>query len=192
MSLFEPGQSGHPSGSKGNKRRSHNKEVFDAIKSAGYLDPLIRLAKISHESENEGVAASAAASLANYCHPKLQSIPTPRFNPTPWETDDFQTSADAERFIAKIASATARGELDFQSALELTTIAKTWIDARATSEIEQRLVTIEQSLDITSPSHVTTAVVGGLPTLPGTNIVMPGDQDNPPLTDGPATNGGDP
>ena len=44
-------------------------------RKAGYIDPLINLAKIQHESENEGTRASAAAALLGYIHPKLQSSP---------------------------------------------------------------------------------------------------------------------
>jgi hypothetical protein len=75
---FQPGQSGNPSGYKASTRRKGNAEVFYEIKNRGYLDPLITLAKIQHESENESVRANAAAALAPYTHPKLQSLPVPR------------------------------------------------------------------------------------------------------------------
>jgi hypothetical protein len=175
--VFQPGISGNPNGSKGRARQRRNAEVFDEIKRLEYLDPLITLARIQHESENEGIRASAAAALAPYTHPKLQSLPVPRFNPTPIDIPEFQAIPDAERFLAKIAQLTARGELDFQSALELTTIAKTWIDCRSTSEIEQRLTIVEQAMDF-APQNGTKApaVIGGLPRLPGCNIVFPGQQ----------------
>jgi hypothetical protein len=178
--MFQPGQSGNPFGNKNASRRSRNAVVFDEIINRGYLDPLLTLAKIQHESENEGIRASAAASLAPYTHPKLQSLPVPRFNPTPIDIPEFQTISDAERFLAKIAVLTARGELDFQSALELTTIAKTWIDSKATSEIEQRLLVIEQTIDLPTNGHRHAAVTGGLPRLPGTDVIMPSGNDPEP------------
>jgi hypothetical protein len=94
MPQFKPGISGNASGYKGNRRRSHNKEVFNEIAKREYLDPLITLAKIQHESENEGIRASAAASLAPYVHPKLQSLPVPRFITTPFEVPEFHTITD--------------------------------------------------------------------------------------------------
>jgi hypothetical protein len=52
-------------------------------------------------------------------------------------------------------------------------MASAWIEAKKASEFEQRLVLVEKAMDL-APRNGTT-VVGGLPTLPGTNIVMPGD-----------------
>jgi hypothetical protein len=78
--VWQPGQSGFPSGNNGHStRRKGTREAFQKIQEAGYIDPLVNLAKIQHESENEGIRASAAASLLGYCHPKLQSIPVPRY-----------------------------------------------------------------------------------------------------------------
>jgi hypothetical protein len=195
MPQFQPGQSGNVFGYKAKNRRKGNAEVFNEIKSRGYLDPLITLAKIQHESENEGIRASAAASLANFCHPKLQSIPTPRFIPTPIDVPEFETIENAERFLARLTALTAQGKLDFQSALELTTMAKRWIDSRAATDLEQRIIIIEQVNGI-SHTNGTTAVVGGLPTLPGTDVIMPGEpaptnghDDKPPLTDPGPTDG---
>ena len=117
--------------------------------------------------------------------PSLQSIPVPRFNPTPIDVPEFQTISDAERFLAKIAVLTARGELDFQSALELTTIAKTWIDARSSSEIEQRLLVIEQSLDSHQRMEGLIPLLAGCRRLPGTDVIMPGQEPDPTSEDTP-------
>src|SRR5262245_24004324 len=145
--VFQPGVSGNPNGSKGRPRQRRNAEVFDAIKSSGYLDPLITLAKIQHESENEGIRASAAASLAPYCHPKLQSLPVPRFITTPFEIPEFHTIQDASSFLARIPALVASGQLDLDFGKELAAMAHAWIDAKKTSEFEERLVVIEQSLE---------------------------------------------
>ena len=72
--VFQPGQSGNPAGYNGGRNKA-TRAAFTAIQNAGYIDPLINLAKIQHESENEGTRASAAAALLGYCHPKLQLIP---------------------------------------------------------------------------------------------------------------------
>src|SRR5262245_37290031 len=117
--VFQPGQSGNPSGYKGG-RRMHNREAFDEIKNRGYRDPLLTLAKIQHESENEGIRASAAAALAPYTHPKLQSLPVPRFITTPFEVPEFHTVQDAEHFLARIPVLVATGQLDLDFGKELS------------------------------------------------------------------------
>src|SRR5262252_2912649 len=117
--MFEPGQSGNPNGYKDKRRRTRSAQVFDEIARREYLDPLITLAKIQHESENEGIRASAAASLAPYTHPKLQSLPVPRFITTPFEVREFQTLQDAEKILALIPVLVARGELDIDFGKEL-------------------------------------------------------------------------
>jgi hypothetical protein len=193
--VFQPGVSGNPNGSKGRARQRRNAEVFDEIKRREYLDPLITLAKIQHESENESVRANAAAALAPYTHPKLQSLPVPRYIDHPFEVPTFATITDASTFLARIPVLVARGELDIDFGKELSAMASAWIDAKKASEFEERLTLVEQSVGIQAPSS--TAVVGGLPTLPGTDIVMPSDtnghalpapDDKPPLiTDGPRT-----
>jgi hypothetical protein len=168
--VFQPGQSGNPSGYKKNTRRKGNAEIFHEIKNRGYLDPLLTLAKIQHESQNEGIRASAAASLAPYTHPKLQSIPVPRFISTPIEIPVFQTITDASTFLAKVTTLVGRGELDLDFGKELSAMASAWIDAKKASEFEERLLIVEQSVGIQSPGL---AVTGGLPRLPGTAVIMP-------------------
>ena len=176
MTTFEPGQSGNPQGYKARNRRRGNAEIFNEIKNRGYLDPLLTLAKIQHESPNEGIRASAAASLAPYTHPKLQSLPVPRYITTPFEVPEFQTITDASTFLAKIPVLVARGELDIDFGKELSAMASNWIEAKKASEFEERLTIIEQTItsNTSGINHDRMAVVGGLPTLPGTNIVMPG------------------
>jgi hypothetical protein len=68
---FQPGQSGNLQGNKNRTRRKGNAEIYNEIKNRGYLDPLLTLAKIQHESQNEGIRASAAASLAPYDLPQM-------------------------------------------------------------------------------------------------------------------------
>src|SRR5258708_37588873 len=110
--VFEPGQSGNPNGYKDKRRRTRSKQVFDEIARREYRDPLITLAKIQHESQNEGIRASAAAALAPYTHPKLQSLPVPRFITTPFDIPEFHTIQDASSFLAKIPVLVAKGDLD--------------------------------------------------------------------------------
>src|SRR6478672_891619 len=121
---WQPGQSGNPSGYQGGRQRRH-REVFDEIKRLGYRDALITLAKLQHESQDESIQAQAAGLLAP-SHPKLQSIPTPWFVENPLDAPEFTSVEIAESFLAKITVLVARGELDFQSGLELSTMTSAW------------------------------------------------------------------
>jgi hypothetical protein len=165
--VWQPGQSGNPSGWQGGRQRRH-REVFDEIKKLGYRDALITLAKLQHESQDESIQAQAAGLLVPYAHPKLQSISTPRFIENPIDVPDFTSVEVARDFIATVTVRVARGELDFQSGQELIAMTKVWLDAmndQSTLELKQ--------ISIDGPSDTTIRVEGGLPELPGTNITMP-------------------
>jgi hypothetical protein len=165
---FAPGQSGNPSGWQGGRQRRH-REVFDEIKSLGHRDALITLSTIQNNDNNDTeLRIAAAAALAPYAHPKLQSIPTPRFIETPIEVPaEFTHVSDAENFLAKIAVLVARGHLDIQSAQELSGLVKAWIDTQyAKDELQFKINPPEQR-------DTVIRVTGGLPALPGTDITMP-------------------
>jgi hypothetical protein len=167
---FQPGQSGNPAGNNGHStRRKGTREALTEIKNRGYIDPLLNLAKIQHESENEGTRASAAANLLNYLHPKIQSIPVPRFIDRPFKIPVFQTIDDAKNFLASIPNRIAAGELDLDFADSLTKSTVAWL----------QLQFAEQGLDLKAMAQNATdgdqtiTIQGGLPPLPGTNITMP-------------------
>jgi len=172
-----PGQSGNPAGYHGSRRWRH-REVFEEIKKLGYRDALITLAQIQHESSDDSLRVAAAAALAPYAHPKLQALPTPRFIEPLIEVPEFTHLSDAEQFLAKIAALVARGELDIQTGLELSTLAKNWIE----SQYAREELAIKQINAGATEHEQTIRIEGGLPQLPGTNITMP-------TIDGHATNG---
>jgi hypothetical protein len=175
---WSPGQSGNPNGYSGPRNRRRH-EVFEIIKGLGHKDALITLSTLAHESQDEGIKMAAAAALAPYCHPKLQATPTPRFIECQIDIpNNFTHVSDAEAFLAKIALLVARGHLDIQSGLELSTLVKTWIDSQYARE--------ELNFKVCPPDTrpQTIRVTGGLPTLPGCeNLIMP------TLEHGPVTNG---
>lgn len=61
-----------------------------------------------------------------------------------------------------------QGQIDSQSALELSTLTRAWINAR--HEREELQLKIQ---DHGGPSNQTIRIEGGLPNLPGTDIIMP-------------------
>jgi hypothetical protein len=60
-----------------------------------------------------------------------------------------------------------RGELDSQTALELSTLTRAWISARH----EREELQLKLSAHGGQPTLI--RIEGGLPELPGTNIIMP-------------------
>ena len=164
---FTPGESGNPSGWQGGRQRRH-REVFDEIKKLGHRDALITLSQIQHETQDVSLKIAAAAALAPYCHPKMQSTPTPRFIDLQIEVPEFTHVSDAENFLAKIALIVARGHLDIQSGHELSALVKTWIDTQyAKDELQFKINPPEQHDQVIK-------IQGGLPQLPGCeNLIMP-------------------
>src|SRR5262245_42807581 len=173
---WAPGQSGNPHGYAGPRER-RRKEVFDIIKNLGHKDALETLSYLQHNEQiDPGLRIAAASALAPYCHPKMQATPTPRFVDLQIDIPEFTHVSDAENFLAKIALLVARGQLDIQSAQELSALVKTWIDTQYAKDELQFKINPPEQRDTTI--HIT----GGLPELPGTNITMP-------VLDGHATNG---
>ena len=143
--VWAPGQSGNPKGYAGprNRRRA---EVFDIIKGLGHKDALETLSYLQHNEQiDPGLRIAAASALAPYCHPKMQSTPTPRFIELQLDVPEFTHVSDAEAFLAKIALLCARGHLDIQSAQELSALVKTWIDTQyAKEELQYKISPPEQ------------------------------------------------
>jgi hypothetical protein len=167
--VFQPGQSRNPSGYKASTRRKGNAEIFYEIKNRGYLDPLITLAKLQHESENESVRANAAAALAPYTHPKLQSLPVPRYIENPIEVPEFTSVEVAEQFLAKITTLLAAGQLDLDFADSLTKTTVGWIQ----SQYAKQGIDLKAQAQGATDHEQVIRIEGGLPALPGTNITMP-------------------
>jgi hypothetical protein len=168
---WQPGVSGNPSGNNNGHttRRKATREIFQAIKDAGFMDPLFNLAKISTESPNESTRASAAAALLGYCHPKLQSMPVIRFIENPIEAPKFTSVAVAEDFLADITVRLARGSLDLDFAESLSKMTVGWIQ----SQYAKQGIELKALAQDSTGRDTTIRIEGGLPDLPGTNITMP-------------------
>jgi hypothetical protein len=168
---FQPGQSGNPAGNTGHStRRKGTREAFEAIKNAGYIDPLVNLAKIQHEGETESIRTSAAAALVPYVHPKLQSIPVPRFIDRPFKIPVFQTIDDAKNFLASIPNRIAAGELDLDFADSLTKSTVAWLQL----QYAEMGIDLKAAAQGASDRDTTIRILGGLPVMPGCeNLMMP-------------------
>src|SRR6516225_11013910 len=166
--VFQPGNtisSGRPPGAA--NRRSEQLRI--RLKDRGDVDPADYCSSIvSSPNEPTELKLAAANYLLPYLYPKRGAVATPRYVEESIHVPQFEHLIDAEQFIAQIAALVAAGSLDIQTGLELTSIAKAWLDAQyakeelaikqitaGTSEHEQRVIRVE----------------GMLQQLPGTNII---------------------
>jgi hypothetical protein len=141
---------------------------MEEIKGLGHKEALLVLSTIANDENAEiGWRVGAASALAPFQHPKLQSIPTPRFIDLQLDVPEFTHVSEAENFLAKIAVLVARGHLDIQSAQELSALVRSWIDVQYSKE--------ELQFKISPPDERDTVIKieGGLPALPGTSSDMP-------------------
>jgi hypothetical protein len=177
--VFQPGNAysaGRPQGAA--NRRSEQLRI--RLKDRGDVDPADYCSSIvSSQTEPTELKLQAANFLLPYLYPKRGAVPTPRYVEESFHVPEFTHLSDAEQFLAKIATLTASGQLDLQTALELSTLAKNWIDAQYAREE----LAIKQINAGTTDHEQIIKIEGGLPPLPGTNITMP------TLEHGPATNG---
>ena len=166
---FKNGQIGNPNGRPVGSRNRRTKEIIDQIIKSNNKDPLITLSEISSTDPDSAIRATAANMLAPFMHSKMQSTPAPRFVEESFDIPTFTHLSDAEQFLARIAALVSGGSLDIQTGLELSTLAKNWIDAQYARED----LAIKQINAGTSEHEQIIKIEGGLPPLPGSNITMP-------------------
>jgi len=175
---FVNGQIGNPNGRPLGSRNKRTKEIIQQIIESNNKDPLITLSEISSSDPDSAIRATAANMLAPYMHSKMQSTPAPRFVEEVVVVPDFATIESAEDYLKQIPVLLGRGEIDSQTALELSTLVRNWIlSVHARNELELKKISVD------GPGEQTIRIEGGLPALPGTNITMP------TLEHGPPTNG---
>jgi hypothetical protein len=165
---WQPGQSGNPKGYNAGSRDRNRRAVFERLKELGHKDPLEILGTIANdEKEDPGIRVAAASAQVPYLHPKLQSIPVPRFITLEIEIPEISHVSEAESFLIKIAALVAGGQLDVLSGQEIFGLIKPWIDTQYAKD--------ELNFKISPPEtrDTTIRVEGGLPALPGTQIDMP-------------------
>src|SRR5262249_15762706 len=164
---YEYGGIGRPRGS----RKKRNEEVWDEIEYRGDLDAGDLLSSIvTNNEEPKELRIQAAGLLMPYKYSKCGTAPVQVYIDVPMDTAEFTHLSDAEQFLAKVAALVARGELDIQTGLELSTLAKNWID----SQYPPEELAIKQFNAGTTEHEQRIVVTGGLPQPPGCeNLIMP-------------------
>src|SRR5215467_7719385 len=175
---FQPGHTFSP-GRRLGSRNKRTEEIFNRLESRGDVDPADLLSSIvTNNEEPKELRIQAAGLLMPYKYSKCGTAPVQVYIDVPLDTPEFTHLSDAEQFLAKVAALVARGELDIQTGVELSSLAKAWID----SQYAREELAIKQYNAGSTEHEQTIRIEGGLPALPGTNITMP-------MLDGHATNG---
>jgi hypothetical protein len=168
---FKPGVSGNPAGRAPMRKVMRNL----APKNAKDIRGLNLVASIAdHKLAPLQMRLQAGSILAQYQETK----PGERIG------RDLQlpeaTSVDvAARNIARIGAEAAADRLPPDLATKLISHQQSYIDAKVNLDTEARLAVIEAALERISPS-AEIAVEGGLPPLPGVDIIMPPRVLTPP------------
>src|SRR5262249_41890687 len=166
---FVNGQIGNPNGRPVGSRNRRTKEIIDLIIKSENKDPLITLSEISSNDPDSAIRATAANMLAPYMHSKMQSTPAPRFVEELVVVPNFLSIEQAEDYLKQIPVLLGRGEIDSQTALELSTLVRNWILSKyARLELDLKQISIEGG-----PQEQRITITGGLPSLPGCNVMMP-------------------
>jgi hypothetical protein len=186
--VWKPGQSGNPNGRPraayhwdGEKIVEDNTIDYEQYKSAITRAEYRKAAKglklddpieFQHRAMMDdtlpiGLRVAIAQNIAPYCHPRIGLVTMPRYVETPIEVPEFQTIEDAEAFLLTISRRVGAGELDVDMTAEVTTIIRAWINSKRQGQ------ELELKFRAAIPTDTTIRIEGGLPPLPGTNVIMP-------------------
>jgi hypothetical protein len=166
---FQPGHTFSP-GRRLGSRNKRTAEIFHRLESRGDLDPADLLSTIiTNTEEPKELRIQAAGLLLPYKYSKCGTAPVQLYVDVPFEIPEFVHLSDAEQFLARVAALVARGQLDFQAGQNLSALAKNWLDAQYQREELQ----IKQINAGTTEHEHRIVIEGGLPSLPGSDVIMP-------------------
>jgi hypothetical protein len=160
---FKSGEEATRSGGRPPGINKRTQEILDLLKARGDKDPLDFLSEVitSPNTYSPELKVTAANYLTPYLHSKRSvAAPAPRYIDSPVQVPEFQSVDQAETFLASLPVMLGRGELDSQTALELSTLTRAWISARHEREELQLKIQSHGGL-----GDQTIRIEGGLPAL---------------------------
>src|SRR6516165_2052077 len=163
---FKPGQSGNPKGRTPGRRNAKTRAVLEKLN--GVADALALLGEMVASAEAPlALRVTAATALAPYQYPKAPRLLRKKIDlPAP------TTIEEATACIAQIGVLAAARRIGLDEANDLVNFQKAYIEAKIGTDLEQRMLVIEQALQ-NANINLGVTVSGGLPVLPGTQIDMP-------------------
>jgi hypothetical protein len=189
--VWKPGQSGNVHGQPRKYPRLQEgvdpQQSYDYFRAAALRDEYRAMAEQQDLEDpvlfqhrllsDETIPATARAVIANqiapYYRPKLGIMEPAKFIETPIEVPSFSTCEDAEAFLLQLAQREAAQELDTVSVAAVSARVLDWIRSkRAGQELEIKRLHAD-----VSDQDQTIRITGGLPPLPGTDIIGPDGAD---------------
>lgn len=166
--VWVAGESGNPAGRKPGARNRRTQEILDLIAGRGDKDPLDFLSEYIKSGQDDNLKVAAANILAPYKHSKCGATPPLRFIEEPVELPRPMTLEQANANIAYISELKALGKIDLDFANSLIADNRTIADNIIAEE--------ELKLKLTAAgggAEQRILIEGGLPDLPGTDVIMP-------------------
>jgi hypothetical protein len=165
---FQPGQVSNPNGRPPGTRNKRTEELWNRLEARGDKDPADILSAIaSNEAETKELRVQAANCLLPYKYGKHGSIIAPRYIEEPIDLPRPTTLEQANANIALISELKAQGRIDLDFANSLIADNRTIAD----NIIAEEELKLKLAAHGGQPSVI--RIEGGLPELPGTNIIMP-------------------
>ena len=169
---FYPGEqwNGNAAGRPKGIRNKRTEELWNRLEARGDKDPADILSAIaSNENETKELRVQAANCLLPYKYGKHGSIIAPRYIEEPIDLPRPTTLEQANANIALISEMKAQGRIDLDFANSL--IADNRMIADNIIAEEELKIKISNSPRLAP--ETTIRIEGGLPPLPGTDIIMP-------------------
>jgi len=166
--VFEPGQSGNPRGRQPGSRKRPSALVLRILEERKDTDPLALLSTIVTCAEAPlELRLQAAGMLAPYKHSRNLA----RYIRHKIDLPIVEIVEQATACIARIGALAAAGKIALDEANDLVGYQKAFIEAKIGTDLEQRMLVIEQALQ-NANINLGVTVSGGLLVLPGCEDVI--------------------
>ncbi|MFS8114775.1 hypothetical protein QD460_23850 [Rhizobium jaguaris] len=171
--VWKVGQSGNPSGRAREASRDKEALKYRAMAEAqNLIDPILFQHQLLEDKAIPyPVRAQIAANITPYFYYKLGVIIAPKFVASPIHIPSFQSAEEAEDFLLSLSQQEAAGQIDSESAGIVHGRVLDWIHSK---RVGQDLA-IKQANANQLPGDQVIRIEGGLPPLPGTDIIMGND-----------------
>jgi hypothetical protein len=185
--VWKPGQSGNIGGRPRkyprppeDMSRQHSYEFFKtaalrdeyrAVAEAQDLeDPvLFQHRMLTDESIPKSHRAVIANQIAPYYRPRLGIMEPAKYVQTPIEVPEFADIEQAEAFLLQLAQRVAAQELDLDSVAAVSARVLDWVHSKRAG-LELQIKQINASQDT---GEQVIRIEGGMPPLPGSDVIMP-------------------
>ena len=162
------GHTNNPNGRPVGSRNRRTNEIFEKLEARGDLDPADHLSSIvTNPNHPVELRAQAANFLMPYKYSKRGTLVAPRYVEDQITIPDFANIQEAQNFLADIARRAGAGELELASANDISNLVKNWV-LSVTPQDELQLKIAKENPQ--GPQEI--RIEGGLPPLPGTNVIM--------------------